>query len=73
MERQVASHGIIICAHLTSVDSDICVLFMTSICVNSNVREVHKKVNSLGKIICVPLTGVDSDIYLLVMTPTSLY
>ena len=29
VERQVGSLGIIICAHLTGVDSDICVLVKT--------------------------------------------
>ena len=49
MERKVASLSKIICAHLTSVDSDICILFMTSICVNSKMRdEVHRQVHSLG-------------------------
>ena len=58
----------------TKVESNICVLFMTSICENAKMPdEVDRRVYSLGKIICVSLSGVDSDICLLMMTLTALY
>ena len=54
--------------------SDICVLFMTRICVNAKMPdEVDRQVYSLVKIICVSLSGVDSDICLVMMTLTALY